>query len=157
MEAVTKTTSATSYFEYDATARQGRIKRRSIAEIFTIICSGFAMISDGYQNNVMTMLNTVFAQLYPQEYDLEMKTAVSNASLVGTIFGQVVIGILADRLDRKKSIVIATVFLVFGTVLCAAAHGKTVNGMFWMLIIFRGVTGFGIGAEYPSCSVSTVR
>lgn len=103
----------------------------------------------------MTMLNTVFAQLYPQEYDLEMKTAVSNASLVGTIFGQVVIGILADRLDRKKSIVIATVFLVFGTVLCAAAHGKTVNGMFWMLIIFRGVTGFGIGAEYPSCSVST--
>ncbi|KAF3984953.1 hypothetical protein FT663_05459 [Candidozyma haemuli var. vulneris] len=155
MEAVTKTTSATSYFEYDATARQGRIKRRSIAEIFTIICSGFAMISDGYQNNVMTMLNTVFAQLYPQEYDSEMKTAVSNASLVGTIFGQVVIGILADRLDRKKSIVIATVFLVFGTVLCAAAHGKTVNGMFWMLIIFRGVTGFGIGAEYPSCSVST--
>ena len=38
--------------------------------------------------------------------------------------------------------------------MCAASHGKTVNGMFWMLTIFRGVTGFGIGAEYPSSSVT---
>lgn len=45
-------------------------------------------------------------------------------------------------------------FLIFGTMMCAASHGKTVNGMFWMLTIFRGVTGFGIGAEYPSSSVT---
>lgn len=155
MEKLSSRKSTQTRFEYDATTRQGRLHKRSLSEIFTIICAGFAMISDGYQNNVMTMLNTVFAQLYPDEYTSDMKTNVSNASLVGTIFGQVVIGVLADRLNRKQSIVIATVFLVFGTVLCAAAHGVTVNGMFWMLIIFRGVTGFGIGAEYPSCSVST--
>lgn len=143
-----------THFYYDADARKGRRLKKSASEIFTVICAGFALISDGYQNNVMTMMNTVFARLYPKEYTVDMKTSVSNASLVGTIFGQVVIGILADRLNRKQSIVIATCFLVFGTVLCAAAHGTSVNGMFWMLIIFRGVTGFGIGAEYPSCSVS---
>ncbi|KAM9927671.1 hypothetical protein OXX59_002371 [Metschnikowia pulcherrima] len=143
-----------THFYYDADARKGRRLKKSASEIFTIICAGFALISDGYQNNVMTMMNTVFARLYPKEYTVDMKTSVSNASLVGTIFGQVVIGILADRLNRKQSIVIATCFLVFGTVLCAAAHGTSVNGMLWMLIIFRGVTGFGIGAEYPSCSVS---
>lgn len=141
-------------FKYDGEERKVRISKRRVADIFTIVCSGFALISDGYQNNVMTMINTVFAQLYPNTYDTDMKTNVSNASLVGTIFGQVIIGVLSDRLNRKQSIVIATVFLVFGTILCAASYGKSVNGMFWMLIIFRGVTGFGIGAEYPSCSVS---
>lgn len=141
-------------FQYDVEERKGRITKRRLADIFTIVCAGFALISDGYQNNVMTMLNTVFARLYSKEYTANMKTMVSNASLVGTIFGQVVIGVLSDRLNRKQSIVVATAFLVFGTILCAAAHGVTINGMFWMLIIFRGVTGFGIGAEYPSCSVS---
>lgn len=142
------------HFQYDADARQGRRMKKSLSEIFTIVCSGFGLISDGYQNNVMTMMNTVFARLYPKEYNTNMKTSVSNASLVGTIFGQVIIGVMADRLNRKQSIVIATCFLVFGTILCAAAHGTSIDGMFWMLIIFRGVTGFGIGAEYPSCSVS---
>lgn len=141
-------------FHYDAEERKGRITKRRWADVLTIVCAGFALISDGYQNNVMTMVNTVFARLYPKQYTTDMKTNVSNASLVGTIFGQVVIGVLSDRLNRKQSIVVATCFLVFGTVLCAASHGKSVNGMFWMLIIFRGVTGFGIGAEYPSCSVS---
>lgn len=142
------------HFRYDRDSRAGRLTRTRAADYFTIVCAGFALISDGYQNNVMSMLNTVYADLYPKEYTSGMKTNVSNASLVGTIFGQVIIGALADRLDRKKSIVIATVFLVFGTIMCAAAHGALVNGMFWMLIIFRGVTGFGIGAEYPSCLVS---
>lgn len=143
-----------NHFQYDSDLRRLRLGKRSLSDIFTIICAGFALISDGYQNNVMTMLNALFTQLYPTEYTSDMKTNVSNASLVGTIFGQVIIGVLSDRISRKQSIVVATLFLVFGTVLCAAAHGTSVNGMFWMLIIFRGVTGFGIGAEYPSCSVS---
>ncbi|OBA19557.1 MFS general substrate transporter [Metschnikowia bicuspidata var. bicuspidata NRRL YB-4993] len=147
-------TSPPGRFQYDAEARLGRYLKRSAFQIFTVLASGFALISDGYQNNVMTMLNTVFAGLYPDEYTSDVKTRVSNASLVGTIFGQVIIGVLADRLNRKQSIIIATCFLVFGTVMCAASHGATINGMFWMLTIFRGVTGFGIGAEYPSCSVS---
>lgn len=142
------------HYEYDLEARVGRLSKTRASDIFTIICAGFALISDGYQNNVMTMTNSVFAALYPKDYTANVKTNVSYASTVGTIFGQVIVGVLSDRINRKQSIIVATVFLVFGTILCAAAHGKSVNGMFWMLIIFRGVTGFGIGAEYPSCSVS---
>lgn len=141
-------------FHYDAEERKGRLSKRRLADVLTIVCAGLALISDGYQNNVMSMANTVLARLYPKEYTDNMKTMVSNASLVGTIFGQAIVGVLSDRLNRKQSIVIATIFLVCGTILCAASHGLTVNGMLWMLIIFRGVTGFGIGAEYPSCSVS---
>jgi MFS family permease len=41
------------------------------------------------------------------------------------------------------------VLLVLGIVLATAAHGKTPTGMFWMIIISRGIAGVGAGGEYP--------
>lgn len=143
------------HFVYDHELRKQRLEGGTrLKDVLVVLCAGFALISDGYQNNVMTMLNVVFPVLYPKDYDANMKTAVSNASLISTIFGQVAIGITCDYIGRKWSIVVATCFLILGTVMCAASHGVTANGMFWMLIISRGVTGFGIGAEYPASSVS---
>ncbi|EGW32861.1 uncharacterized protein SPAPADRAFT_65885 [Spathaspora passalidarum NRRL Y-27907] len=143
------------HFKYDSEARKARFEGGvKLRDALMILCAGFALISDGYQNNVMSMLNKVFALEYPKEYTASMSTQVSNASLVGTILGQVAIGLTSDYIGRKWSIVLATCFLIFGTIMCAASHGNTVNGMFWMLTIFRGVTGFGIGAEYPSSSVT---
>lgn len=143
------------HFVYDSEIRKQRLEGGTKwRDVLVVLCAGFALISDGYQNNVMTMLNLVFPELYPKAYDAEMKTAVSNASLVGTIFGQIAIGFTCDYIGRKWSIVVATCFLILGTVMCAASHGVTTDGMFWMLIISRGVTGFGIGAEYPASSVS---
>lgn len=146
------------YIVYDAEARKQRVevsKEKKWINILTIMAAGFALISDGYQNNVMSMLNKVFPKLYGKEYySSEVSTRVSNASLVGTILGQVFIGAACDYMGRKWSILVATLFLVIGTILCAASHGSTVPGMFWMLTVMRGVTGFGIGAEYPCSSVS---
>jgi len=34
-------------------------KRQSMSDIFTIICAGAALISDGYQNSLMTMTNVL--------------------------------------------------------------------------------------------------
>lgn len=143
------------HFVYNAEERKARLaKGPSWRDILVVICAGFALISDGYQNNVMSMTNQVLTQEFPEEYTSKMKTNVSNAGLITTIFGQVVIGISADYIGRKNAIIIATVFVIVGTCLCAASHGTSTNGLLWMLIISRGVTGFGIGAEYPSCSVS---
>ncbi|KAK6457290.1 permease [Scheffersomyces xylosifermentans] len=143
------------HFKYDADERKQRLAGGAkFKDVLMILCAGFALISDGYQNNVMSMLNKVFAIKYPEVYTPDLSTSVSNASLVGTILGQVAIGLTCDYIGRKWSIVTATLFLIVGTIMCAAAHGVTVNGMFWMLIISRGVTGFGIGAEYPSSSVT---
>lgn len=145
-------------YKYDE-SRKNRLGGGARAkDILMVLCAGFALISDGYQNNVMNMTNSVLplALNTPEKvyYTDDMKTNVSNASLVGTIFGQVAIGMTCDYLGRKWSIVTATIFLIIGTIMCAASHGKTVNGLLWMLIISRGVTGFGIGAEYPSSSIS---
>jgi hypothetical protein len=37
----------------EAPSRQVSSTRQRISDIFTIICAGFALISDGYQNNLM--------------------------------------------------------------------------------------------------------
>ncbi|SCU81964.1 LANO_0B04698g1_1 [Lachancea nothofagi CBS 11611] len=143
---------------YDADLRRQRVnvsREKRLMNIFMIVAAGFALISDGYQNNVMSMLNKVFPIEYGSKvYSGTIATRVSNASLVGTILGQVIVGVACDYMGRKWSILVATVMLVGGSALCAASHGTTVQGMFWMLTVMRGVTGFGIGAEYPCCSVS---
>ncbi len=142
--------------QYDGEARLNRYaKKKSWSDIFTIICCGVALISDGYQNNLMTMMNALFTKEYPKEYNSTMKTRVSNSLLVGEIIGQVGIGLTCDYLGRKWAIVTTTVLIVIGSILATAAHGVTTTGMFWMLIVCRGAIGVGVGGEYSACSSST--
>lgn len=144
--------------EYNPELRRQRLndpKKKTLIHVITIIASGFALISDGYQNNAMSMLNKVFPLIYgTKEYSSLVSTRVSNASLVGTIIGQVFIGFACDYMGRKWSILTATILLVLGSALCAASHGTTVAGLLWMLTVMRGMVGVGIGAEYPSASIS---
>ncbi|KAK8147034.1 Plasma membrane permease, mediates uptake of glycerophosphoinositol and glycerophosphocholine [Beauveria asiatica] len=138
--------------------------KQSLSDIFTIkdtslirptkFCSGFALISDGYQNNLMTMTNVLFKKEYPHEYTSSVSTRVSNALLVGEILGQVVIGLTCDYLGRKTAIIATTLMIVVGGILATASHGVTIDGMFWMLTISRGIVGFGAGGEYPAASAS---
>lgn len=64
-------------------------------------------------------------------------------------------GMIIDRLGRRTGIVFATLFLVFGIILATAAHGKDDLGLFWMMIVARGIAGFGAGGEYPTCGTNT--
>lgn len=138
---------------YDAEARHDRFKKKkTISDMFTILCCGVALMSDGYQNNLMTMLNAVFTKQYPDTYDSTLKTRVSNALLVGEILGQISIGLTCDYMGRKWAIVATTVLIVVGSILACAAHGETTLGMFWMFLVMRGAIGVGVGGEYSACS-----
>ncbi|KAI9872761.1 MAG: Plasma membrane permease, mediates uptake of glycerophosphoinositol and glycerophosphocholine [Pleopsidium flavum] len=129
-------------------------KRQSLSDLFTIFCSGFALISDGYQNNLMTMTNVLLKKEYPKQYTAAVSTRVSNALLVGEIIGQLVIGLTCDYLGRKFAIVTTTAMIVVGGILATASSGITINGMFWMMTVARGIVGFGTGGEYPASSTS---
>ncbi|KAL3495045.1 major facilitator superfamily domain-containing protein [Aspergillus germanicus] len=78
-----------------------------------------------------------------------IKSRLSNSFLIGEIFGVIFFGALVDRLGRRTGVFVATLFLVLGVALAAAAHGTSESGMFWMMIISRGIAGFGAGGEYP--------
>ncbi|GFN20015.1 plasma membrane permease, mediates uptake of glycerophosphoinositol and glycerophosphocholine [Aspergillus tubingensis] len=129
-------------------------KRQSLSDFLTILASGFALISDGYQNNLMTMTNVLLKAEYPKQYVSAVSTRVSNALLVGEVIGQIVIGLTCDYMGRKAAMVFTTLMIVIGGILATASHGVTINGMFWMLTVSRGIIGFGTGGEYPASSVS---
>jgi len=128
------------------------------------------LISDGYQNNLMyvhalgvqfinterfrTMTNVLLKKEYKKQYTSAVSTRVSNALLVGEIFGQIGIGLTCDYLGRKVAIVTTTALIVIGGILATASHGKTIDGMFWMMTVSRGIVGFGTGGEYPASSTS---
>lgn len=127
-------------------------KRQSLSDIFTIFCAGFALISDGYQNNLMTMTNVVLKAEYKKQYTSRWSTQVSNALLVGEILGQItigrihwislprfltdVLGLTCDYMGRKTAIVVTTLMIVIGGILATASSGTTIYGMFWMLSTF---------------------
>ena len=62
-----------------------------------------------------------------------------------------------DKIGRRTGIVFATLFLVLGVILATAAHGTSQLGMFWMMIIGRGVAGFGAGGEATSSILDSVK
>ncbi|KAH9835369.1 MFS Git1p-like glycerophosphoinositol permease [Rhodofomes roseus] len=140
-----------------STRRSDRVARKvTLGAYMAIAASAFGLISDGYHNNLMTMTNVVFKKLYPTEYTSNVSTRVSNAMLVGEVIGQVFVGILCDRHGRKSGLVMTTLLIIVGAILCTVAHGAHggAQSLFWFMTIARGVTGVGAGGEYPASSTS---
>ncbi len=109
-------------------------------------------MSDGYQNYLMTMVNVVFKEIYPG-YTAPVISRVANALLIGMITGQVVVGMLCDRIGRRAAMLSTTVFVVLGSVL-GSVSGLGFSDLFWMLTVARGIVGFGAGGEYPTSSTT---
>ncbi|KIK71109.1 hypothetical protein GYMLUDRAFT_148551 [Collybiopsis luxurians FD-317 M1] len=120
--------------------------KERLSAYFTIAAAAIGLISDGYQNSVMTMIN---AYLYPHDYTSVVSTRVSNALLVGAVLGQVSVGLICDRIGRKAALFLTTALIIVGAILSTAAHAPSPTGLFWFLTVARGVTGVGVGGEYP--------
>ncbi|GJQ13580.1 hypothetical protein GpartN1_g5371.t1 [Galdieria partita] len=121
-----------------------------------IVFAGIAFSAVGYAEYVLTILNIYFPVEYPETYTSQMSSRVSDALLVGAIVGQLALGIISDRVGREIGLVITTVLTIVGTVLCAGAYGyrNSANGMFWALVVYRGIVGVGIGGEYPCATTN---
>jgi len=153
----TKTTEAITSIEVVPDLRNdAATSRERISAYFTIAAAAFGFLNDGYQENIMTMVNVVFKRLYPKDYTSSVSTRVSNALLVGAIIGQIFVGLVCDRMGRKVALVFTTLLIVLGATLGTAAHGAhgSAKGLFWFLTFALGLTGIGVGGEYPATSTS---
>ena len=125
-------------------------KKSWTKSVLMVAVGGLALFSDGYNAQVVGYMNPVLTALYPTDYTSGMKTRMSNSFLIGEIFGMLFFGWAIDKLGRRNGIVFATGFLVLGIVLTTAAHGVTNTGMIWMMIIGRGIAGFGAGGMFSA-------
>ncbi|KAL1305265.1 hypothetical protein AAFC00_002176 [Neodothiora populina] len=137
----------------DVDTESGEVKPTTyyskLSVIMMLVFSGLAIGSDGYNASVIGNLELLLAISYPEALTSNIQTRLSNAFMVGMIVGMLGFGVIADQLGRKTGAVATTVLLVLGIVLSAAAHGTSDTGMFWCLIIARGIAGVGAGGEYP--------
>jgi MFS family permease len=131
------------------------VKVTKTSSIFSIIVSGIALFSDGYNAQIIGYMEPFFSVLYKDGISSEIKTRLSNSYLIGEIFGMLTFGMIIDRLGRRTGIVFATLFLVLGIIVATATHGNSQLGLFWVMIIGRGVAGFGAGGEYPVCGTNS--
>ncbi|KAF9174931.1 Plasma membrane permease, mediates uptake of glycerophosphoinositol and glycerophosphocholine [Mortierella sp. AD011] len=127
-----------------------------IAAVFAVIFSGFALLSDGYQVGVLSLVNVCFTNIYGAEFTSAMSTRIANSLFVGCIIGQIGFGFICDRVGRKVGLMLTTFLVILGAALCAGAYGAggSVEGLFWALTIYRGILGVGVGGEYPCSSAS---
>jgi MFS family permease len=114
-----------------------------------MLFSGLALGSDGYNAAVMSNLNLLLTVIYPDALSSDMKARLSNAFLIGMIVGMVGFGVVVDQLGRKTGAVLTTLILIFGIALSTGASGTSPLGLFWMLVVARGIAGVGAGGEYP--------
>ncbi|KAH8805298.1 major facilitator superfamily domain-containing protein [Xylogone sp. PMI_703] len=122
--------------------------------VLNVFVSGLALFSDGYNAQIIGYMEPLLSVLYKGALSSTIKTRLSNSYLIGEVFGMLFFGALIDRLGRVAGIVAAALFLVLGIILATASHGTSDLGLFWMMIVARGVAGFGAGGEYPVCATS---
>lgn len=109
-----------------------------------VVFSGLAIGSDGFNSSIIGNLSLIFGVLYP-DLSTTMYSRLSNSFIIGMIVGMLGFGYISDRLGRKSGAVLTTGILVLGIALSAAASGEGMEGMFWMLIVSRGIAGVGAG------------
>lgn len=133
--------------EKDAEAQslaEGQTAYSKLSVTLMVIFSGLAIGSDGFNASIIGNLSLIFGVLYP-DLSTVMYSRLSNAFLIGMIVGMLGFGYISDRLGRKSGAVLTTFILVTGIALSAASSGKDQLGMFWMLVISRGIAGVGAG------------
>ncbi|GAD95217.1 conserved hypothetical protein [Paecilomyces variotii No. 5] len=120
-----------------------------VSTVLMIIFSALAIGSDGFNASIIGNVELVMGVIYPDSLTTSVASRLSNAFLVGMIVGMLSFGYISDKVGRRAGAVLTTLILVVGIALSAGASGVTQKGMFWMLIIARGIAGVGAGGEYP--------
>ena len=69
-----------------------------------------------------------------------------SSGIFGMILGAALSGSLSDRFGRRSVILYTLLIYSIGSLLCG------LSTEYWMLLVFRFITGFGLGGELPAAS-----
>lgn len=126
-------------------SQQNGSRPSKVSTILMIIFSALALGSDGFNASIIGNVELVMEVIYPESLTTSIASRLSNAFLIGMIIGMLSFGYISDKVGRRSGAVLTTIILVVGIALSAGASGRTQTGMFWMLIVARGIAGVGAG------------
>ncbi|RPD61057.1 phosphate transporter [Lentinus tigrinus ALCF2SS1-7] len=120
-----------------------------------VLVAGAGFFTDAYDlfaiNIAAVMLGYVYG--HNQKLSANQDLGVKVASPVGTVFGQLLFGWLADVFGRKRMYGIEMMLIIvatFGQAMAGQAHAANIIGV---LVVWRFILGVGIGGDYPLSSV----
>jgi MFS family permease len=132
--------------------------KERIKGVSLIFACGTALFSDGYANGVIGNVNTILGRVYGAKVldQHNYKVLINSMGFAGMVVGMLLFGYLSDKIGRKFGMMTAISIIALFSGLSAASKGAhgSVHGTFSMLIAMRFLLGIGLGAEYPSGSVS---
>ena len=117
---------------------------------------GIGMATGAYDLFVINFVMLVLGDLY--SLGSWESSLVATASLLGTFSGQVIFGLLGDKLGRKTSSALTCSFLLvgaFGSGIFTYDFAGISLVLFIMLSLWRYLLGIGIGGEYPVTAIFT--
>jgi PHS family inorganic phosphate transporter-like MFS transporter len=123
----------------------------------TCLVAGVGFFTDAYDifaiNIAASMLGFVYGAggALNANQDLGIKVATP----VGTLVGQLLFGWLADIVGRKKMYGVELMIIIVGTFAQALAGTGPHLSIVGVLVVWRFVTGVGIGGDYPLSAVIT--
>ncbi|EZF36223.1 repressible high-affinity phosphate permease [Trichophyton mentagrophytes] len=123
-----------------------------------VFVAGIGFFTDGYDIFAVGMIIPMLAHVYWQgTMPTHIETGMRAATLLGTIIGQFVFGILADLYGRRKmygfELLVVTLSTI-GVTMAADGASGSMSIVAW-LIVWRFIMGIGIGGDYPLSAVIT--
>ncbi|KIL59341.1 hypothetical protein M378DRAFT_131604 [Amanita muscaria Koide BX008] len=117
--------------------------------------AGLGFFTDAYDIFAISIASTMIGIASKQDYMLsrEEELALKMATLVGTLFGQLIFGWLADRVGRKSMYGIELIIMTISTFGQALSGGTTAVSTIGAVVIWRFIMGTGIGGDYPLSAV----
>jgi MFS family permease len=136
-----KPTSAS--FRTDIPARLDRLPWSRFHTLM-VAALGITWILDGLEVTLVGSLSGVLSQPSTLALTPSQIGMTASAYVAGAVIGALIFGDLADRFGRKKLFTVTVGLYLIATV----ATGFSWN--FWSFVLFRALTGAGIGGEYSA-------
>jgi MFS family permease len=112
--------------------------------LFMVLALGITWLLDGLEVTLAGSLASILKSPETLHFTDKQVGATASAYLVGAVTGALFFGWLTDRLGRKK------LFLITLGLYLLATAATAFSWNFWSFMLFRALTGAGIGGEYAA-------
>lgn len=112
--------------------------------MYMVTALGITWLLDGLEVTLAGSLASILKSKQTLHFSDQEVGATASAYLIGAVLGALVFGWLTDRLGRKK------LFLVTLGLYLLATAATAFSWDFWSFMLFRALTGAGIGGEYAA-------